>query len=316
MRGRVKGIFQGLLGMLCVSLALLSMPAGAAETKVFENSFGRVEVPVSPRCIVSLHDFSLTTQLLELGIKPCGSTGRKKLFSDVLFRGAQERFDVTGIQYIGSHQSPDLEAIAALKPDLIIGLSYHADLKDKLSKIAPVVLLPSRESDIKTYAKELAELVGKQQRYEEMLREYQWVVSEFRKRVKDPSRITVTTLEVYTDGFQLIGRGGMDDVIADFGLGRVAAYREARQNVPYSLERIGDFDSDFIIDTYEELLDSETSTAAFRQSPQWRNLFAVKNRQFLYLNRSRYADTMQGLLGSAYLLMSHIAERESVLQGK
>lgn len=316
MRGRVKGIFQGLLGMLCVSLALLSMPAGAAETKVFENSFGRVEVPVSPRCIVSLHDFSLTTQLLELGIKPCGSTGRKKLFSDVLFRGAQERFDVTGIQYIGSHQSPDLEAIAALKPDLIIGLSYHADLKDKLSKIAPVVLLPSRESDIKTYAKELAELVGKQQRYEEMLREYQWVVSEFKKRVKDPSRITVTTLEVYTDGFQLIGRGGMDDVIADFGLGRVAAYREARQNVPYSLERIGDFDSDFIIDTYEELLDSETSTAAFRQSPQWRNLFAVKNRQFLYLNRSRYADTMQGLLGSAYLLMSHIAERESVLQGK
>ncbi|XXE57240.1 ABC transporter substrate-binding protein [Pseudomonas sp. R1-15] len=302
--------------MLCVSLALLSMPAGAAETKVFENSFGRVEVPVSPRCIVSLHDFSLTTQLLELGIKPCGSTGRKKLFSDVLFRGAQERFDVAGIQYIGSHQSPDLEAIAALKPDLIIGLSYHADLKDKLSKIAPVVLLPSRESDIKTYAKELADLVGKQQRYEEMLREYQWVVSEFKKRVKDPARITVTTLEVYTDGFQLIGRGGMDDVIADFGLGRVAAYREARQNVPYSLERIGDFDSDFIIDTYEELLDSETSTAAFRQSPQWRNLFAVKNRQFLYLNRSRYADTMQGLLGSAYLLMSHIAERESVLQGK
>lgn len=316
MRGRVKEIFQGLLGMLCVSLALLSMPAGAAETKVFENSFGRVEVPVTPRCIVSLHDFSLTTQLLELGIKPCGSTGRKKLFSDVLFRGAQERFDVTGIQYIGSHQSPDLEAIAALKPDLIIGLSYHADLKDKLSKIAPVVLLPSRESDIKTYAKELAELVGKQQRYEEMLREYQWVVSEFKKRVKDPSRITVTTLEVYTDGFQLIGRGGMDDVIADFGLGRVAAYRQARQNVPYSLERIGDFDSDFIIDTYEELLDSETSTAAFRQSPQWRNLFAVKNRQFLYLNRSRYADTMQGLLGSAYLLMSHVAERESVLQGK
>lgn len=316
MRGRVKAIFQGLVGMLCVPLALMSMHVGAAETKVFENSFGRVEVPVSPRCIVSLHDFSLTTQLLELGIKPCGSTGRKKLFSDVLFRGAQERFDVTGIQYIGSHQSPDLEAIAALKPDLIVGLSYHADLKEKLSKIAPVVLLPSRESDIKTYAKQLAELVGKQQRYEEMLREYEWVVSEFKKRVKDPSRITVTTLEVYTDGFQLIGRGGMDDVIADFGLGRVAAYREARQNVPYSLERIGDFDSDFIIDTYEELLDSEASTAAFRQSPQWQNLFAVKNCQFLYLNRSRYADTMQGLLGSAYLLMSHIAERESVLQAK
>ena len=316
MREGTKGFFRGLIGMLCVPLALVVASAGAAETKVFENSFGRVEVPVAPHCIVSLHDFSLTDQLLELGVKPCGSTGRKKLFSDVLFRGAEQRFNTAGIQYVGSQQSPDLEAIAALKPDLIVGLSYHADIKDKLSKIAPVVLLPARETDIKTYAKELAELVGKQQRYEEMLHEYQWVVSEFKKRVKDPSRITVTTLEVYSDGFQLIGRGGMDDVIADFGLGRVAAYREARQNVPYSLERIGDFDGDFIIDTYEELLDSEASTAAFRQSPQWQNLFAVKNRQFLYLNRSRYADTMQGLLGSAYLLMSHIAERESVLQGK
>ncbi|WP_311775773.1 ABC transporter substrate-binding protein [Pseudomonas cichorii] len=312
----MKGFFRGVACMLCVPLALLAVKVNAAETRVFENSFGRVEVPVAPHCIVSLHDFSLTTQLLELGVKPCGSTGRKKLFSDVLIRGTQERFDVTGIQYIGSHQAPDLEAIAALKPDLIIGLSYHADIKEKLSKIAPVVLLPARESDIKTYARELAELVGKQQRYAEMLGEYQWVVKEFKKRVKDPSRITVTTLEVYTDGFQLIGRGGMDDVIADFGLGRVPAYSAARQNVPYSLERIGDFNSDFIIDTYEELLDSETSTAAFRQSPQWQNLFAVKNRQFLYLNRSRYADTMQGLLGSAYLLMSHIGERESVLQAQ
>lgn len=316
MRERVNVFFRAMVGMLCVPLALLAGQANAAETKVFENQFGRVEVPVAPHCIVSLHDFSLTTQLLELGIKPCGSTGRKKLFSDVLFRGTQGRFDVTGIQYVGSQQAPDLEAIAALKPDLIVGLSYHADLKDKLSKIAPVVLLPVREGDIKTYAKELADLVGKPQRYQEMLNEYQGIVSEFKKRVKEPSRITVTTLEVYSDGFQLIGRGGMDDVIADFGLGRVAAYREARQNVPYSLERIGDFDSDFIIDTYEELLNSEASTAAFRQSPQWQNLFAVKNRQFLYLNRSRYADTMQGLVGSAYLLMSHIAERESVLQAK
>lgn len=302
---KLKALFL----LVCVLLGLNSMQAVAADTRVFENRFGRVEVPVAPRCVVSLHDLSLTTQLLELGVTPCGSTGRKKLFSDALFRGAQQRFDVSAIHYVGSHQSPDLEAIAALKPDLIVGLSYHEDLKARLSKIAPVVLLPAREADIKAYARELADLVGKQQRYQEMLKEYQWIVSEFAKRVKDPGRITVTTLEVYPDGFQLIGRSGMDDVIADFGLGRVAAYKDARQNVPYSLERIGDFDSDFIIDTYEEMLDSEVSTEAFRRSPQWQNLFAVKNHQFLYLNRSRFADTMQGMMGSAYLLLSHIGER-------
>lgn len=314
MVARVKKSVFTWYAAVCVAALMATGQAAAADTKVFENSFGKVEVPVAPRCIVSLHDLSLTTQLLELGVTPCGSVGRKKLMSAVLFRGAQQRFDVSKIQYVGSQQSPDLEAIAALKPDLIIGLSYHADIKDKLSKIAPVVLLPVREGDIKGYAKELAELVGKQQRYNEMLSEYQWVVGEFKKRVKDPGRITVSTLEIYPDSFQLIGRGGMDDVIADFGLGRVAAYKDAKPNAPYSLERISDFDSDFVIDTYEELLDSEASTADFRKSPQWQNLFAVKNRQFLYLNRSRYADTMQGLLGSAYLLMSHVAEREYVLK--
>ncbi|MBB6288131.1 iron complex transport system substrate-binding protein [Pseudomonas sp. SJZ103] len=308
--------FKALSLIACVLLGLSSMQAVAADTRVFENRFGRVEVPVAPRCVVSLHDLSLTTQLLELGITPCGSTGRKKLFSDVLFRGAQQRFDVSGIRYVGSHQSPDLEAIAALKPDLIVGLSYHQDLKERLSSIAPVVLLPAREADIKTYAKELAELVGKQQRYQKLLNEYQWIVGEFAKRVKEPGRITVTTLEVYPDGFQLIGRSGMDDVIADFGLGRVSAFKEARQNVPYSLERIGDFDSDFIIDTYEEMLGSEAGTEAFRRSPQWQNLFAVKNHQFLYFNRSRFADTMQGMIGSAYLLLSHIGERDYNLQEK
>lgn len=299
-----------LFWVLCGLVGLSVGPVAASETRIFENQFGRVEVPVAPRCIVSLHDLSLTTQLLELGVTPCGSTGRRRLFSEVRFRGADQRFDVSTIRYVGSHQSPDLEAIASLQPDLIVGLSYHADLQDSLSHIAPVVLLPSRETDIKTYAAELAELVGSQQRYQELLAEYQWIVDEFAKRVSDPARITVTTLEVYPDGFQLIGRAGMDDVIDDFGLGRVEAYQQARQNVPYSLERIGDFDSDFIIDTYEEMLDSEASTEAFRRSPQWQNLFAVENQQFLYFNRSRFAETMQGLIGSAYLLLSHIGERD------
>ncbi|WP_325948329.1 ABC transporter substrate-binding protein [Pseudomonas putida] len=307
-----KQVLRGLCVIGCTAWLLGSAQVMAGETKVFENRFGKSEVPTSPRCIVSLHDLSITTQLLELGVTPCGSTGRKKLFSDVLFRGAQPRFDTHEIQYIGSQQAPDLEAIAALKPDLIIGLSYHADLREKLARIAPVVLLPAREADIKTYSAELADLVGRQDRYKQMLAEYDWVVQEFHKRIKDPASITVTTLEVYPDSFQLIGRGGMDDVIHDFGLGRVKAYTEGRPNVPYSLERIADFDSDFIIDTYEQLLDSEANTAAFRQSPQWQNLFAVKNRQFLYLNRSRYADTLQGLIGSAYLLMTHIAERDYV----
>lgn len=289
--------------------------AHAEETRTFSNRFGSVQVPVTPRCVVSLHDFSLTTQLLELGIVPCGSSGRKRLLGDTIYRGASQRYDTSAIQYIGTHQAPDIETIAALKPDLILGLSYHAALRDKLSAIAPVVLLPLREDGIRSSAEQLADLVGKRHRYDELNHEYQDIVSEFGKRVKNPSAITVTPIEIYRDGFRIIGRGGVEQVIEDFGLGHVPAYENSSNDIPYSLERLSDFDSDFIIDTYEEMLDEEAETRAFRSTVQWRNLFAVRNRQFLYFNRSRYGETMEGLIGSATLLLSHIGERE-ILQQK
>jgi len=69
-------------------------------------------------------------------------------------------------------------------------------------------------------------------------------------------------------------------------------------------------DADIIIDTYEPLLETKEDTQVFRDSVQWKNLFAVKNNQFLYFNRSRYGDSIGGLIGSAYLLLSHITERE------
>ncbi len=303
-----------LTAALAIAFSCTLARADAPPTRTFTNDFGTAEVPVTPRCIVSLHDFSLTAQLLEFGVTPCGSTGRKRLWAETLYRGSSGRFDTSDITYIGTHQAPDIETIAALKPDLIIGLSYHAPLRDKLSAIAPVVLLPLREKGIEAYAGELADLTGREARYRELAGEYQGLVADFRRRMPDAGAITVTPMEIYRDGFRIIGRGGVEEVIADFGLGHVPAYQNSAPDIPYSLERLSDFDSDFIIDTYEESLNEEAETRAFRQTEQWKGLFAVRNRQFLYLNRSRYGETMAGLIGSATLLFSHIAEREALRQ--
>ncbi|MDQ0996121.1 iron complex transport system substrate-binding protein [Phyllobacterium ifriqiyense] len=306
---KIRIVFVALLCLLTGAAASL-----AGETRRFANQFGTAEVPVAPRCVVSLHDFSLTTQLLELGITPCGSSGRKRLFDETIFRGASQRYDTSAIRYVGTHQAPDIETIAALKPDLIVGLSYHKGLRGKLSSIAPVVLLPVREKGIMVYAEQLADLVGKSARYLELQKEYRSLAGEFAKRVDDPDTITVTPMEIYRDGFRIIGRGGMEQVIADFGLGHVPAFNNSSRDIPYSLERLSDFDSDVIIDTYEEMLGEEAETKAFRSTAQWQNLFAVRNRQFLYFNRSRYGETMNGLIGSATLLLSHIGERKILKQ--
>lgn len=302
--------FKQVTMLFIFALSVFSSSVYSAEMRIFENQFGKVEVPVKPKCVVSLHDFSLTIQLYELGVRPCGSVARKRFWSEPYFRGVQHRFDTTDLAYVGSHKSPDEEAIAALNPDSIVGLSYQEKFKEKLSHIAPVVILPTKEKSIEEWAGQLADIVGETARFKDQQREYHWIISEFKRLVPHPENITVTTLEVYEDNFQLIGRGGLDEVIADMGLGRPEGYLKAKQGINYSLERISDMDADIIIDAYEPLLDSREDTAEFRKSPQWRNLFAVKNNQFLYFNRSRFGESMDGLISSAYLLFSHIVERE------
>jgi len=303
-------VFPKLSIFLITVFGLISVSSQAAEMHVFENKFGKVNVPVAPQCIVSLHDFSLTIQLYELGVRPCGSVGRKKLWADPYFRGVQHRFNTEDLMYVGSHKAPDEEVISILEPDLIVGLYYQEKLKSKLSGIAPTVILPTKSKPIKEWAGQLANLVGQSERFEDQLEEYNWIISEFKRLVPEPEKITITTLEIYEDNFQLIGRGGLDEVIADMGLSRTKGYLNAKKGINYSLERIGDMDADIIIDTYEPLLETKEDTQAFRDSVQWKNLFAVKNNQFLYFNRSRYGDSMGGLIGSAYLLLSHITERE------
>jgi len=295
-------------------ISLTSFNLQSAEMHTFENKFGKVEVPVDPQCVISLHDFSLTIQLFELGVRPCGSVARKKLWSEPFFRGVQHRFNTKDLAYVGSHKSPDEEAISLLAPDLIVGLYYQEKMKSKLSHIAPTVILPTKDESVKEWASQLADLVGRTAQFQDQQAEYNWIISEFKRLVPDHAKITVTTLEIYEDNFQLIGRGGLDEVIADMGLSRPKGYADAKKGISYSLERISDMDADIIIDTYEPLLDSRKSTKKFRDSVQWKNLFAVKNNQFLYFNRSRYGDSMGGLIGSAYLLLSHIAEREFQIQ--
>ena len=291
-------------------IGLMSFSVQAAEMHVFENKFGKVNVPVNPQCIVSLHDFSLTIQLFELGVRPCGSVARKKLWSAPSFRGVQHRFNTKGLVYVGSHKSPDEEVISMLEPDLIVGLYYQEKLKGKLSHIAPTVILPTKSESIKVWASQLANLVGQSARFKDQQEEYNWIISEFKRLVPEPEKITVTTLEIYEDNFQLIGRGGLDEVISDMGLSRPKGYLNAKKGINYSLERISDMDADILIDTYEPSLKTREDTKEFRHSVQWKNLFAVQNNQFLYFNRSRYGDSMGGLIGSAYLLLSHITERE------
>ena len=103
-------------------------------------------LPAHPKRVVAL-DFMIAESLAALNITPVG-------VADLPFYPEWIGYDLPRLAHsvnVGTRQQPSLEAIARLKPDLIIGMSYrHAALFDALQGIAPTVLYAFNPPDFKT----------------------------------------------------------------------------------------------------------------------------------------------------------------------
>lgn len=107
-------------------------------THEVEHARGTTAVPDDPQRVVTLEPLELDTAVA-IGIVPVGAA----VASNVT--GAPEYLDADGVEPVGTVPEPDLEAIAALKPDLILGTeARHSELYDQLAAIAPTVFIATQ----------------------------------------------------------------------------------------------------------------------------------------------------------------------------
>ncbi|MCS0605558.1 ABC transporter substrate-binding protein [Streptomyces sp. LP11] len=115
---------------------------GGAATRTVATAHGKVTVPARPLRIVSVHSWS-TESLLDLGVKPVGveNSGATYVPSRYLKRWKAAAKVTNGADI-------DYERIAALKPDLIVGVDvpYLSKAYRKLSAIAPTAFASFDES--------------------------------------------------------------------------------------------------------------------------------------------------------------------------
>ncbi|MGS0743048.1 ABC transporter substrate-binding protein [Glaciimonas sp. GG7] len=101
-------------------------------------------LPEHPRRIVVL-EFLFAESLAALDLTPVGMVDPDRYRDWIGYDNA--RF--THVVNIGTRQQPSLEAIARLKPDLIVGVTFrHAALFDAFARIAPTVLFNFNATDI------------------------------------------------------------------------------------------------------------------------------------------------------------------------
>jgi iron complex transport system substrate-binding protein len=110
----------GLNRRACLGALLLPMvPAVAQESG-----------PLHPR--VAVLDWGLTSTVLSLGLTPAG------IGEIALYRRWADDFPIPpGVQDVGLRTEPNLEVLAALKPDLIVTTPFSESVRPLLERIAP-----------------------------------------------------------------------------------------------------------------------------------------------------------------------------------
>ncbi|WP_433413011.1 ABC transporter substrate-binding protein [Microtetraspora malaysiensis] len=110
-------------------------PAPGAAKITIQDGFGPVELAGPATRVVSL-EWTFTEELLALGVAPVG-VADKALYNDWVTAGTRVAESTVDV---GTRQEPNLETIASLKPDLIVGNADRlANNIESLKAIAPVV---------------------------------------------------------------------------------------------------------------------------------------------------------------------------------
>lgn len=114
--------------------------SSAASQVTVQTANGDVKVPTNPKKIVTL-DLGAADTIRALG-KESSIVGMPKKTLPAYLKNLP-----SSIKNVGSMKEPNMEAIAALKPDLIIASGRTAQYVKKLKEIAPTVLFQTDNKD-------------------------------------------------------------------------------------------------------------------------------------------------------------------------
>jgi ferric enterobactin transport system substrate-binding protein len=176
-------------------------PDAGEATRSVQTDKGAVRVPADPRRIVVLSG-SLTGYLLALGAPvvasdtrvlgvPVDDSGFPGIWSEEAQRQGTEALPAGDL---------NVEAVAATNPDLIVGggqgftAMQAAQAYDKLTRIAPTVLVSDKLATWQEQLAYIAEVLGAEDRAAELMRAYEERVAAVREAIALPPQPTAVLL--------------------------------------------------------------------------------------------------------------------------
>jgi iron complex transport system substrate-binding protein len=249
--------------------------ASQADVRVISHAVGTTEIPANPQRIVTLDSTSLESAL-SIGVTPIGTINTDWTHLQPY---------LTGVENIGTAGEPNLEKMLSLRPDLILGNTYHQQIYSQASRIAPTVLAPFESSaDWKAVFALVSEALGRSDAHAQFMADYEARLDDFKAKIGNRLQtLEVSVITVPVDGSITVylDQTFAGTIVRDAGLQRPPSQRHSGFSERLSRERIQDIDADVIFLWNSALPgedDQEINAAVtqLKQDPLWQQLNAVQ----------------------------------------
>jgi iron complex transport system substrate-binding protein len=239
--------------------------------RTLTHAMGTTELKSVPKRVVVL-DVGEFDNVVSLGVKPVGYAPSE---GDAAIPSYLKK-DAGNPKNVGTINNLNLEAIAGLKPDLILGSQLRAaDKYDQLSKIAPTVFSIRPGFTWKENYLLNAAALDKTAKAKSELDAYEKKATKLGEDI-GPDKPTISMVRYLPDRIRLYAKASfIGTILEDAGLPRPKNQQINDLAAEISPEKIDEADADWIFTgVYGDPKATKRDTA--RSNPLWKNLKAVK----------------------------------------
>ncbi|MEV3935242.1 iron-siderophore ABC transporter substrate-binding protein [Glycomyces sp. NPDC049804] len=244
------------------------------ETRTVEHAMGATEIPAEPQRVVVLDTDKIDTAL-SLGVTPIGAARA----SEAELPGYLG--DLSGVAVVGTTAEPDLEAIEALEPDLILGSKFRQEaFYDELNAIAPTVFTEQVGVTWKENFLLDGDALGKGEEAKGLLDAYETRAAEFGASLGDALATQVSLVRFMPDQIRYYGPDSFSGIVlGDVGLARPELQQlngaEDRRFGEVSAEELDTVGGDVVFYCAYGT-DGEAMLAEYTAGELWRSIPAVQ----------------------------------------
>ncbi len=244
------------------------------------HAMGTETIKGTPQKVVVLTNEG-TEALLALGVKPVGAV--KSWTGDPWYAHIKDQME--GVTVVGEESQPNIELIAGLQPDLIIGNKMRQEkVYEQLKAIAPTVFAEDLRGEWQNNFKLYAQALNKVSEGEELLAAYDQRIQDFKEKAGSKLDETVSVVRFMAGKTRVYHTNTFSGVIFDqIGIARNEMTKNAKDNFVDEItkERLPEVDADRLFYfTYETGDGGANQTEQeWVNDPLWKNLNVVKNGQ-------------------------------------